>query len=83
MLNLILKKNHNIYTLLFHLCHKNTFITGPRSPGPRSPSKKSIWAEESRAEMVLGRGVSEPTEEGRLFHIGIVLGKKEIFSASL
>ena len=29
-------------------------------PGRRVPVKKSIWAEESRAEMVLGRGVPEP-----------------------
>ena len=27
--------------------------------------------------------LDETTEEGRLFHIGIVLGKKEFFSASL
>ena len=29
-------------------------------PGRGVPVKKSIWAEESRAEMVLGRGVPEP-----------------------
>ena len=27
--------------------------------------------------------LDETTEEGRLFHMGIVLGKKEFFSASL
>ena len=35
---------------------KNYIIARESSPGPRNPSKKQmIWAEESRAEMVLGR----------------------------
>ena len=38
-------------------------------PGRGVPEKKSSWAEESRAEMVLGRGVPEPSEI-RLKHFG-------------
>ena len=54
-------------TLDIHLfsivCHYKVFLyLGRGVPGRGVPVKKSIWAEGSRAEMVLGRGVPEPSE---------------------
>ena len=64
VLNPILKKTHIRYTLVFHHMPKySIFITGlrsagPRKPGPWSPNKKSILAEESGLKWFL-------TEESR------------------
>ena len=49
------------YTFVFHcMSHKKILSLGRGVPGRGVPVKKSILAEESRAEMVLGRGVPEP-----------------------
>ena len=48
VLNFILKQKHTRYTFVFHYMPQiKYFYTGPRSPGPRSPSKN----------IDLGRGV--------------------------
>ena len=53
-----IKNTLDIHLFSIYATKKHIFITGPRSP-----SKKTIWAEESRAEMVLGRGVPEPFKQ--------------------
>ena len=46
-----------------YLTNKTFFLNWPRCPGPRSPSKISIGAEESQAEMGLDRNDHELMHE--------------------
>ena len=51
-------KTHAIYICFpLNATNKVFLYLGRGVPGRRVPVKKSIWADESRAEMVLGRGV--------------------------